>query len=334
MTEMLEYIVIEDAVLLMPGSYELAPGESMEVAVEANGSTFHFAAQQEPGAPGSSRPISTVEGCSGSSGNTPSTGFFNQFSPNDGDSFVSSACWPLTDVCPLFLISPLPSGFGDEQNIFETSELEYRILFRNTGSEEASRVVVVDTLSPFLNPSTVRPGASSHPYEFDIDGEGVLRFTFPDINLPPESEDEVRSNGFVNFRVAQKPGNEIGTVIENTATIRLDFNLPVTTNTTRQTIHEPLIEVISDVDQASGPAREPLSVYPNPSQGAVHFELPAGMDSPAEFKLFDSTGRLMRSERMAGSPYLFERKTLPPGLYFYLITSKGQKRYSGKVILR
>ena len=334
MNEMLEYIVIEDAVLLTPGNYKLDPGESMEVAVEANGSTFHFMAQQEPGAPGSSQPISTVEGCVGSSGNTASTGFFNQFSQDDKDGFVSSACWALTDVCPLFLISPLPAGFGNEQNIFETSELEYRILFRNTGSEEAARVVVVDTLSPFLDPTTVRPGASSHPYEFDIDGEGVLRFTFPDINLPPESEEEVRSNGFINFRVAQKPGNEVGTVIENTATIRLDFNLPITTNTTRHTVQEPWIEVISDVEDTNGAALEPLSVYPNPSSGAVHFELPAGMSGDAEFKLFDSTGRLILSDKIAGSRYLFERDHLAPGLYFYLISNKGRKRYSGKVILR
>lgn len=333
MAEMLEYIVIEDAVLLMPGNYELGPGESMDVAVEANGSTYHLIAQQVPGAPALSQPVSAVEGCIGSSGNAPSMGFFNQFPQNDGDGFISSVCWPLADFCGLNLISPMPSGFGNENYVFENTELEYRLLFRNTGSEDVFRVVLVDTLSPFLDPTTVRPGASSHPYEFDIDGEGVLHFTFSNINLPPEALDGVRSNGFVNFRVAQKPGNEVGTVIENSASIYFDFNLPVTTNKTWHTVHEPWIDIINGVSDVP-PGFGELLAYPNPSAGDVIFELPTDAPAKAVFSIHDAFGRALRSDDFDGKQYRFQRAGLADGIYFYRVEVEGMGAYSGKLILK
>lgn len=45
-------------------------------------------------------------------------------------------------------------------------------------------MVIRDTLSPWLDPLSVEPGASSHPYRFDYYGEGGnLRFVFENIML-------------------------------------------------------------------------------------------------------------------------------------------------------
>ncbi|MBK8966668.1 MAG: T9SS type A sorting domain-containing protein [Lewinellaceae bacterium] len=328
----LDYIVIEDAVLLQQGAFDLGQGETMNISLLANGTTLHLLAEQEPGAPGNSLPIAAVEGCVGSSGATPSTGFFNQFPQNDADPFLSSLCWVLTNSYDPNDKQAFPTGFSDEHFILENTELEYRIRFQNTGTDTAFRVILLDTLSAYLDPATVRPGASSHPYEFEIDDRGVLRFTFPGIRLPQEAVDVAGSQGYVDFRVAQKRGNVPGTVIENSAGIYFDFNLPVITNTTWHTVHEPLILVLTDAGAASGGAGA-LRVFPNPAgAGPVTVALPPGWSGVHQFLLIDQFGKVVRSAVFTDGTYRLQRDGLPAGIYFFQIESRGQRKFAGKVV--
>ncbi|MCB0533130.1 MAG: T9SS type A sorting domain-containing protein [Lewinellaceae bacterium] len=328
----LDYIVIEDAVLLQQGTFELPAGGTMEIPVYANGSTMHFLAEQEPGAPGNSLPIAAVEACVGSSGATPSTGFFNQLPQNDADPFLSSLCWVITNSYDPNDKLAFPTGFSDEHFILENTELEYRIRFQNTGTDTAFRVILLDTLSAYLDPATVRPGASSHPYEFEIDGQGVLRFTFPGIRLPQEAVDAAGSQGYVDFRVAQKRGNVPGTVIENSAGIYFDFNLPVITNTTWHTVREPLILVLTDAGVASGGVGA-LQVFPNPAgTGPVTVALPDGWSGAHQFLLIDQFGQVVRSAVFTDGKYRLERDGLSAGIYFFQVKSRGQSKFTGSVI--
>ncbi len=328
----LDYIVIEDAVLLQQGTFELPAGGTMEIPVYANGSTMHFLAEQEPGAPGNSLPIAAVEACVGSSGATPSTGFFNQLPQNDADPFLSSLCWVITNSYDPNDKLAFPTGFSDEHFILENTELEYRIRFQNTGTDTAFRVILLDTLSAYLDPASVRPGASSHPYVFGVEGNGVLQFCFPGIQLPHEGANANASQGFVDFRVAQKRGNVPGTVIENSAAIYFDFNLPVITNTTWHTVHEPLVLVLTDAGEKPASAGK-LLVYPNPAlDGPVTLELPPGHTGAHRFLLFNAAGRLLRSEPFAGGKYRVGREGLPSGMYLFQIENQGQRAYTGKVL--
>lgn len=329
----LDYIVIEDAVLLMQGSFELGSGESLDLPNLATGATLHLIAEQEPGVPGNSIPIAAVEGCVGSSGNPPSLGFYNQFSQNDGEPHLSIFCLPVTSSFDPNDKQAFPTGFDVEHHIFENTELEYLLRFQNTGTDTAFRVVLLDTLSAFLNPATVRPGASSHPYEFEIEDNGVLRFTFRNINLPHEAVDASGSNGFVSFRIAQQPGNAVGTVIENSAAIYFDFNLPIITNTTWHTIHEPLIQIVNEAGENAGDEGG-LLVYPNPSNDFAIFEMVGNSPKQATFSMYDRLGRQVRSGAMTGNRYRFDRGELTQGVYFYVIENEGEKLYSGKIILR
>lgn len=332
MQDALDYIVIEDAVLLQQGSFDLGQGESMNISLPANGTTLHLLAEQEPGAPGNSLPIAAVEGCAGSSGATPSMGFFNQFPQNDAAPFLSSLCWVITNSYDPNDKLAFPTGFSDEHFILENTDLEYRIRFQNTGTDTAFRVILLDTLSAYLDPATVRPGASSHPYEFELDDRGVLRFTFPGIQLPPEAVNSAASQGFVNFRVAQKRSNTPGDVIENSAGIYFDFNLPVITNTTWHTVHEPLILVLTDAGAAPGVFGE-LKVFPNPAGvGPVTVVLPQGWSGEHHFLLIDQFGQVVRSAVFSDGKYHLERGGLSAGIYFFQIKSQGQSKAAGRVI--
>jgi hypothetical protein len=69
-------------------------------------------------------------------------------------------------------------------------------------------VVIRDTLSPLLDISTIRPGAASHNYDFEVYGDRVVQFSFNNILLPDSTVNEAASHGFVAFRV--RPGGWSG----------------------------------------------------------------------------------------------------------------------------
>ena len=189
--------------------------------------------------------------------------------------------------------------------------------------------MILDTLSAHLQPGTVRPGGSSHDYDFDIIDGNVLRFTYDNIMLPDSNVNEPASHGYVNYRVLQQPDNPLGTRIENRAAIYFDFNDPIITNTVWHTIGEHFI-LVNNVEAFAG---EPLKVYPNPATDVVWFELPDATQD-AQFVLMDASGRTVRSQTFSGVQFQFERGQLPPGGYHFIIVIKGTKHFAGTVLLK
>ena len=62
----------------------------------------------------------------------------------------------------------LPLNYPNNQ------ELIYTIHFQNTGNDSAYHVMLLDTLSPFLNPGTIRIINSSHTNEFTLIGNNIF----------------------------------------------------------------------------------------------------------------------------------------------------------------
>lgn len=166
-----------------------------------------------------------------------------------------------------------PKGISSSGNVAPGTPLTYTIRFQNTGSDTAYAVRIEDTLSADLDLSTLELGASSHPYEFSVSGKGrpAFRFQFDNIKLVDSITNEAESHGFVSFSIRPKAGLAIGTRIENTASIYFDFNDPVVTNTTVNTIYEPTVTpglIDSVIVTRTRPrAANRLTVVPNPSTG-------------------------------------------------------------------
>ena len=112
----------------------------------------------------------------------------------------------------------------------------YTIQFQNTGNDTAFNIEVIDTLNSNLDVRTFVPGASSHSYTTDVTGHGVIHFHFNNIYLPDSATDEPHSHGFISFQIRCKPNLPHGTNITNKSDIIFDFNPPVTTNTTSNTV--------------------------------------------------------------------------------------------------
>ena len=106
----------------------------------------------------------------------------------------------------------------------------YTIRFQNTGTYLADSVAIADTLDARFDITTFEVMSSSHPMTYIMTPEGVVTFLFDDIFLPPTSEDEPNSHGFVKYSLQTKEPLAFGDSIANTAYIYFDFNTPIVTN--------------------------------------------------------------------------------------------------------
>jgi hypothetical protein len=132
-----------------------------------------------------------------------------------------------------------PDRQGEENYILKDEDLQYTIRFQNVGNDTAYNVVIVDNLDDRLDLNTLLVLYASHNVNVEAEGDTVY-FKFLDINLPDSTRSPVESNGFVLFTIKPKPGLSEGVEIFNTAGIYFDFNEPIITNTTRNTLVESL----------------------------------------------------------------------------------------------
>lgn len=237
------FIVIEDDMVNFSGSpIQLDAGGSFVVAVPANGSTWRVQLDNAPTSPFSGSPSVSVEGCGLNGSGSFSLGFVTQFPQGDPGPFTDVDCQPNVGSYDPNDKTGYPNGFCAAHFIESATQIEYRIRFQNTGTDTAFTVVVRDTLPLSLDPATVQPGASSHAYDFELLGNGVVQFTFPNIMLPDSNVNEIASHGFVDFTASQMAGNGNGTVISNQAAIYFDFNQPVFTNTYSHTVANDFVQ--------------------------------------------------------------------------------------------
>ncbi len=113
--------------------------------------------------------------------------------------------------------------------INEDEWIDYVIRFQNTGTDTAFNIVVTDTLPAALDPASIQLVCASHEHMWRLEGQGTLKFIFPNILLPDSNANEPASHGLISFRIKPHGPLSPGTVIENIANIYFDFNPPVIT---------------------------------------------------------------------------------------------------------
>jgi len=331
MSQLLEYIVIEDGIMLWQGAAPaLLPGGEMAVTVPANGATWRIEAEQEPFSPRPEQPVLSVEGCS-SSGSF-STGFVNQFAPGDQGQWSDINCMPNVGSYDPNDKQGFPAGYGSSHYIRPGTELEYLIRFQNTGTDTAFTVVIRDTLDGWFDPTTVRPGASSHNYRFEMAGPGILIFDFQNILLPDSNVNEPASHGFVQFRVSPRADVPLETDVTNSAAIYFDFNDPIITNTVQHRIGENFVTV------GIWNPRKPeyaVQVAPHPLAEASWLTL-SGAPESGDYRLqvFDVNGRTVREITADAPQFLLKKDAMAPGIYLFRVERDRVLVGSGKLVVR
>jgi uncharacterized repeat protein (TIGR01451 family) len=240
MADSSSFRIFLDASLVFTHNFKLTKGDSLILQVPANGQTLRLEAEQRPFHPTKQQSNITIEACGTNAEGKVSLGYVDQLPQDDAEKEVAIECLPIIDSFDPNDKLVSPAGVTTTHYTPTGAELKYRIRFQNTGTDVAYKVVVVDTLSEHLDISTLTLGAVSHPYTMNVSGKGrpVLTFTFDNILLPDSNSNEPQSHGFINFNIKPKKELSEKTRVENFADIFFDFNEPVRTNTTLNSIYD------------------------------------------------------------------------------------------------
>ncbi|MCB0820357.1 MAG: T9SS type A sorting domain-containing protein [Bacteroidetes bacterium] len=208
-----------------------------------------------------------------------------------------------------------PFGVGNTSRIERTDELEYRIRFQNTGSDTAFTVVLVDTLSEYLDIETLRFTGNSHPYTYTLE-DRTLTVRFENILLPDSASSPQGSIGYIRFALEQVEDNPVDYVVENFADIYFDFNEAIRTNSAIRTVGETALSSGNNLN------KQTLTIYPNPARNQVFISLQADAAKTGTLELFDMYGKLVRvSNIILNNPNRIELTGLSSGIYFVKINS-------------
>lgn len=332
MNQLNTFIVIEDDVMYLQNPFIIESGDSIIVTYPANGATYRLETALFPDVPNGQFVSAVVEGCGLNDDGSISTGYVNQFSQYEDGPWLDINCTENIGSFDPNDKSAIPKGYGEAHAIRPNAPLEYLIRFQNTGTDTAFTVVVRDTLSPGLDPLTFKPGAASHLYRYKLSGGGIVTFYFDDIRLPDSTRNEPASHGFVQFSIAQKPDNAIGTVIENSAAIYFDFNAPVITNVVSHTVAVNFIQVVETPIRVNT-----LRVFPNPSSGSVSVRLEekppvTGLHTVLVHDLF---GNRMHRKSFLGSQAEVDLSLLPKGLYLlHVLDEQGKSTGYTRIVVQ
>ena len=192
--------------------------------------------------------------------------------------------------------------------------VEYIIRFQNTGTFYAERVLVTDTLSADLDPSTFDLIASSHACTWFF-RDGAVHFLFDPIFLPDSTSDEPGSHGFVAFEIETRPGLLPGATVPNEANIYFDFNAPVITEPCELEVELPAAVAVTD--QQVGLA------YPVPTHGLLTLAQ-GDVWLGAYYSLISATGALVQRGQVVSARPTIDLSKMPPGMYMLRLEAAGR----------
>ncbi len=205
--------------------------------------------------------------------------------------------------------------------------LEYNINFENTGTADATWVMVRDNLPSGLDYTTFDFIGSSHPCTISLGNDSLLQFLFYPITLTPTSVDSLNSQGHIWFRIKAKNPVFLNDTIINTAAVYFDTQPAVITGDCKVWADSVILAGISDQWNLSG-----VSVYPNPTTGFIKIKFVAEAEKNTKLILTDILGRPLKNEVVSTlnskQEFQLDINDFPEGIYFLSIINSNQKTTS------
>ena len=323
-----EYRIFRNSVLLDEGTYQLSANNTQNFTYPLDEATYRIEANPELSQPFFTAPSSSIEGCVESDD---WAGFITQFPSADYGQSHEELCLEVIGAYDPNDKNANPRGYGEEHFIDQNTGVEYFIRFQNTGTDTAFNVVVLDTLSASFDVSTLLLGASSHTYDLRIIDNHILEFSFENIRLVDSFSNEAASHGFFSYELKQKEDVELGTIIENSAAIYFDFNLPVITNVTFHEVGKDFINPIA-IHCPTAPNGEATFV-PSPMASETTVVVHNAIEIETGFlEIFDVNGKMILSRKFAQPQFTIQTQNLPRGTYFYRYHLNGVLSGGGKVL--
>jgi len=238
------------------------------------------------------------------------------------------ACIPaFTSYDPNMKIVSIASQEKNGNFTNKNHPLNYTIHFQNTGTMAARDVSILDTISPFLDITSLEFLSSSHSMIPSISENRLLRFDFKTIMLPDSHSNPIGSKGYVSYSIKPLSNFDNGQVIRNSAQIFFDFNPPILTNTTRNSF----VYKLSDSSEKNSNLEEILNenvfCYPNPFQSKINFKLNKN-SKQVNIILTDIEGRqLLRYNFNNISEITIDDILLSSGLYIFQIETDKERLF-------
>jgi uncharacterized repeat protein (TIGR01451 family) len=233
-----------------------------------------------------------------------------------------------------------PKGTGATGIISYTdSVLEYMVHFQNTGTSMAENITVIDTLDDNLNWSTLRPVYQSAKCQVTLTQVGskkIAKFVFNNINLPAMANEPLASNGMFTYTVHLQPSLPAGSQIRNHASIYFDYNEPVVTNSTINTIGTAN-PIFVGVKSIAGP-KTTFAIYPNPANNVCNAVINAITSGSATIEVADITGKVISSKvtslQKGAQTIQVDISSLTPGAYVVSFIQNGSTQSEKLVIIK
>jgi uncharacterized repeat protein (TIGR01451 family) len=206
-----------------------------------------------------------------------------------------------------------------EKDINPDELLTYTVRFQNIGTAPAVNVVIRDTLSPFLDLSTLHIQGASHPYAIVMNPGNELEINFLNIHLPDSASMPEESVGAITYTIKPLPGLANGVQITNEAYIYFDFNAPILTGKTVSIIANSSIGI-------SKTSHAQLMVWPNPADDILWISCDAFTPGAhIEVHLYDLQGRKIRTieQPVESNKTSIFTGDLTPGCYIGTFTTNG-----------
>jgi len=232
-----------------------------------------------------------------------------------------------------------PKGTGANGLItYADSTLEYMVHFENTGTSPAQNIIVVDTLDNNLNWTSLRPEYMSAACKVTLQQVGLYKiatFTFNNIYLPTHTASPMGSNGMFTYTIKTNSGLPVGTQFKNHSSIYFDYNAPVVTNTTINTLGSTPPTATGNVVPVNVNS---FIVYPNPANMSFNATINSSNATSALMEVMDVTGKTMISKTIAvqaGTQTIStDVSQLAPGMYFVNLNQNGKMQTAKLVIMK
>jgi uncharacterized repeat protein (TIGR01451 family) len=192
----------------------------------------------------------------------------------------------------------------------------FTVHFENIGSAPAENIYVMDTLSPWFDPSTFNIEMSTHPMfisKHKSNGYTIFKFDFPDINLADSSDHENR-DGMLMYTIKNKPGMAIGDAALSRVGIYFDYNDVLMTNTVENRKGCPVPTRV-----ATTSANRDISLFPNPTTG--YLTIKTETNTFTSFAITNTIGQQVWQQEMRQEEERVNLAHLPAGVYY--VTLKG-----------
>jgi len=199
------------------------------------------------------------------------------------------------------------------------TQLQYTINFVNTGNDTAHNIYVMDTLSNNIDLRSIKLVTASAAMNIAVFNDGthnLARFDFPHINLL-DSSHHSKCSGSVVFNINTTNALPDGATIFNHAGIFFDDNAVVMTDTVKNTIGCPVLNVTTLHSNA-------LSIYPNPASTELTI---TNTEKIINVSITDLTGREVYTRNYNTNKVNVNIAGIAAGIYFVKVNNNAVRKF-------